>query len=167
MSHQLEPTSAERNSFGFSIPDCPSEKEYVLACNPATSQETLHYLAQIAPTQLLERIAENPSTAANTLELLAYHPDPQVRMAVSENLHTPSECLRHLAYDTAVDVRYRIAENACTPIEILHILLEDENPYVTCRANTTLIRLTGGDGRLHFFDSPFLSHGSSFPQNSE
>lgn len=167
MSHQLEPVSAGRNSCYLLPLNKPSWEQYAIACNPATPPAVLHHLAQKSPPAILERIAENPSTASCTLELLSAHADHTVRMAVSENLRIPSECLRHLTYDSSVDVRYRIAENACTPIEILHILLEDENPYVACRANTTLIRLTGADGALNFFDSPFLSHGSAFPQNSE
>ncbi len=50
-----------------------------------------------------------------------------------------------------LDVRYSIAENHNAPPAVLQLLTQDENPYVGCRAASTLKRsgefpnLVGGE----------------------
>ncbi len=45
-----------------------------------------------------------------------------------------------LVVDENPDVRYHVAENYNIPDRVLKVLVEDENPYVSCRAELTLLR---------------------------
>lgn len=90
---------------------------------------------------LLELIAESPSTEASTLEVLAHSPSIRVRQAVADNPRTPLTALRLLATDFELEVRFALAENHNVPMEILEMLHEDENPYVSERANLTMNNL--------------------------
>lgn len=92
----------------------------------------------------LRRIAENSSVPARMLEQLAVHPEASVREAVSDNPNTPLDTLWVLSTDECVDVRFAMAENHNLPLAVLSVLVEDENPYVACRASSTIERLIGG-----------------------
>jgi hypothetical protein len=63
-------------------------------------------------------------------------------MAVADHLNTPEDVLMLLAADDNADVRYAIAENHNISRMVLNKLLDDPNPYVVHRAQTTLERLS-------------------------
>jgi hypothetical protein len=112
-----------------------------LANHPDCPPPVLAHLAQCAHPAILERIAGNPGTAAHTLDQLSVHQLEEVRLAVAENLNASIEALHRLSADPHADVRFRLAENHNIPQTILEILAADDNPYVACRAQTTLDRL--------------------------
>lgn len=68
-------------------------------------------------------------------------------MAVADHLDTPAAVLLLLADDEDADVRYAIAENHNISRHVLNKLLDDGNPYVAQRAQTTLERLCRDDSR--------------------
>jgi hypothetical protein len=90
----------------------------------------------------LERMATDPSTPVVVLERLAVHPDADVRAAVSDNENTPLYTIWALSKDSDADVRYQLAENHNLPMSLIRSLTNDENPYVACRAQQTLDRLS-------------------------
>lgn len=92
----------------------------------------------------LRRIAENSSVPTRMLDQLSEHPSPLVREAVADNPNTPADVLWVLASDECMDIRYAMAENHNIPLAILWFLTEDQNPYVSCRATSTINRLIGG-----------------------
>jgi len=89
---------------------------------------------------VLQRLAESPAATGRTLATLAFNQATEVRQAVADNPKTPVQTLIILAHDEDVDVRYQLAENHNIPDEILCILTGDENPFVSCRAEATLLR---------------------------
>jgi hypothetical protein len=110
----------------------------------ATHTTVLNGIFLDTSVSCLQRIAENSSVPARMLEQLATHPDPAIREAVADNVNTPVDTVLLLASDESCDVRYAMAENHNLPISVLSVLIEDENPYVACRARTTLDRIIGG-----------------------
>jgi hypothetical protein len=94
---------------------------------------------QIDP-DVLQRLAESPEASARTLATLAFNGSREVRQAVADNPRTPLQTLMILAHDEDSDVRYQLAENHNVPDEILCILTTDQNPFVSCRAEATLLR---------------------------
>ncbi|HEY9718037.1 MAG TPA: hypothetical protein V6C69_11245 [Trichormus sp.] len=94
---------------------------------------------QIDP-DVLQRLAESPEATGGTLATLAFNPSREVRQAVADNPNTPVQTLMILAHDEDSDVRYQLAENHNVPDEILCILTADQNPFVSCRAEATLLR---------------------------
>jgi len=91
--------------------------------------------------QMLERIALDPATPPTILGELSNHPDSDFRAAVADNPNTPTTAIWHLAKDPDVNVRYQLAENHNIPLAVLQFLVEDEHPYVACRAVQTVSRL--------------------------
>ncbi len=121
-----------------------------------TSGLVLHELCQVLPDFLLERIAEHPHVEPRTLVRLSMHHDADVRAAVSENSKTPPDVLAYLLKDESADVRYTMAENHNLAIHLLEQLGEDDNPYVSSRAQKTLLRLQQGkfvEAQFHYGDA--------------
>jgi len=122
-----------------------------LAAHPQARSETLSRLAKSKAEQVLVRVAENRNTPQDVLCDLALSEFADVRAAVADNINTPPRALFLLAMDEDLDVRYSIAENHNAPPAVLQLLTQDENPYVGCRAASTLKRagdfpnLIGGD----------------------
>ena len=122
-----------------------------LAAHPQARPEALTRLAKGKSEQVLVRVAENTNTPQDVLCDLALSEFADVRAAVADNPNTPPRALFLLAMDTDLDVRYSIAENHNAPPAVLQLLTQDENPYVGCRAASTLKRagdfpnLVGGD----------------------
>lgn len=94
---------------------------------------------QIDPA-VLQRLAESPEATGRTLATLAFNASREVRQAVADNPKTPLQTLIILAHDEDADVRYQLAENHNIPDAILCILTTDQNPFVSCRAEATLLR---------------------------
>lgn len=114
---------------------------WLLAINPNTPPPVLDHLTRNAPSPLLERIGEHPRTHSTTLARLAAHSDSQVRASVAENMNASMKTIWNLVRDPSPDVRLRLAESYTVPIAVLRVLAEDENPYVSHRAQATLLRL--------------------------
>lgn len=112
-----------------------------LASSPNTCPKTLSRLAHSKNKTVLLRLAENPNVEDAVLERLASHDCADVRGAVAENDKTPLRILMILASDEDADVRYSLAENHNVPPVVLVVLADDDNPYVSCRAEQTLIRI--------------------------
>lgn len=112
-----------------------------IASDPNASPLLLNRLARCYEPEVLERIAENPQTDPHTLACLGTVSQAEVRMAVVENGNTPLATLVALAFDESVDVRFRLAENHNVSQQILELLTDDDNPYVSWRAQSTLERL--------------------------
>lgn len=92
-------------------------------------------------TASLVRLAEDSKTAPYILAKLAEHDNHEVRMAVADNDRAPYSAHRSLAQDPHDDVRYRVAENYHIRPDLLRMLMDDENPYVAVRAESTLARI--------------------------
>jgi len=90
--------------------------------------------------QVLQRLAECPYANERILATLAFNPSTEVRQAVADNARSSCETLMLLAHDEDVDVRYQLAENHNIPEGVLIELTDDENPYISCRAESTLVR---------------------------
>lgn len=96
-------------------------------------------------TSSVMALAEGNKTNPVILEKLATHSDPNIRAAVADNPRAPHAALMKLARDESEDIRFQLAENHNIPILVLFILAEDANPYISCRAEQTLHRLSFGD----------------------
>ncbi|MBX9950438.1 MAG: hypothetical protein K2Y39_14820 [Candidatus Obscuribacterales bacterium] len=122
-----------------------------LAAHPHARSEALARLAKGKIEQVLVRVAENANTSQDVLCDLALSDSAEVRAAVADNQNTPARALFLLAMDKDLDVRYSIAENHNAPPAVLQLLSQDENPYVACRAVSTMKRaldfpnIAGGD----------------------
>ncbi len=90
------------------------------------------------------RLIDHPLTPGDVLMELAHHADPEVRSQVADNANTPLEAIIMLVKDECVDVRLSLAECYHLNQSVLEMLLEDENPYVCDRAETTLQRSKAG-----------------------
>ncbi len=110
--------------------------------DPETEASVLESLVGAAEKHLplLRRLAEHPRLPAAALQALSEHDDSEVRAAVALNESASPELLSKLIRDTSPDVRFCLAESYTLPTDLLAILLEDENPYVSHRARTTLRR---------------------------
>lgn len=88
------------------------------------------------------RLIDHENTPPQVLVQLAQHVDSEVRAQVADNPNTPQEAILMLIKDESIDVRFALAE--CYHLGKVHleILLEDENPYVVDRAQSTLQRLS-------------------------
>lgn len=111
-----------------------------LAAHPQASSRALSRLAKSKLEQILVRVAENANTPEDVLCDLALSQFSEVRAAVADNPNTPPRALFLLVMDADVDVRYSIAENHNAPAAVLQLLSQDENPYVACRAASTMKR---------------------------
>lgn len=87
------------------------------------------------------RLIDHPLTPAFVLTELCKHPSEIVRAQVADNPNTPQESILELVQDESADVRLSLAECYHLGVSILEILVDDENPYVADRAQTTLQRL--------------------------
>ncbi len=112
----------------------------LIARHPETPSIVLEAILPGATDPVLARIAEHPNCSRRVLEKLAEHRCSDVRMAVCDNANAPLSAHWSLARDSASDVRYRLAEAFHVVDAVLEQLIEDENPYVSCRAQTTLSR---------------------------
>ncbi|MBZ0188108.1 MAG: hypothetical protein K8F91_17805, partial [Candidatus Obscuribacterales bacterium] len=121
------------------IPDIDMLKE-LIANHPDTPSVVLDAISPGASDNVLQRICEHQNCSRKLLTLLADHKSCEVRMAVIENPNTPIEKIHVLAQDDCVDVRFRMAEAVNMMNEVLEELVLDENPYVSNRASTTLVR---------------------------
>ncbi len=110
--------------------------------DPQTEASVLESLVGEAEKHLplLRRLAEHPRLPAAALQALSEHDDCEVRAAVAAKESASLELLSKLIRDSSADVRYCLAESYTLPTNLLAILLEDENPYVSHRARTTLRR---------------------------
>jgi hypothetical protein len=115
---------------------------HIIASDPNTAPSILEGLARVCNPTVLEHIATNANTPPAILETLVAHPEPNVRAALAENKSTPFSCLWRLAHDEDADVRFQLAENHNLPKQVLSALAEDDNPYVACRAQKTLERIS-------------------------
>jgi len=111
-----------------------------LAAHPQARSGALSKLAKSHSEQVLVRVAENTNTPEDVLCDLALSEFADVRAAVADNINTPARALFLLAMDADSDVRYSIAENHNAPAAVLQLLTQDENPYVACRAASTMRR---------------------------
>lgn len=113
-----------------------------MAISQDSSPCILESLSDLCSTRVLEHIAANPATPVALLQWLVHHASADVRSAVADNPSTPIECLWKLANDADADVRYQLSEHHRLPLLILEKLCEDDNPYVACRAQRTIHRLS-------------------------
>ena len=67
--------------------------------------------------------------------------DSDVRMELTEINNLTTTTYLMLACDPNPDVRYSLSSNANIPVFILQRLSEDENVYVSCRAQRTIQRI--------------------------
>lgn len=114
------------------------QDKYIRAGQLETSVEELWMLAIDDIDNVRRRVAENCKSPPELLASLAEDENAEVRVAVAENPQTPAVLLQRLAVDGHADVRYSIAENPNMPEEILVLLCDDDNPYVSHRAQITL-----------------------------
>ena len=120
----------------------PRTMQLLLAANPETEQLTLRRLASSTMDQeILLYIAENSNTPSDVLEELSASESIEIQIAVARNKSTPKKILSLMSLEYSEDVRYSMAEDYNLPEEILSQLMEDENPYVAVRAETTVTRL--------------------------
>jgi len=128
---------------------------YVKAGRENCSSQLLAELARSEVDRIRVRVAENPKTPIEVLEVLATDRNADVRTAVGTNPSTPAHISYGLAFDEDPNVRLGLAEDLNTPLELLDKLIEDANPYVSCRAKQTkeLIVLQGqpNDHECHRF----------------
>lgn len=94
-----------------------------------------------------EYIAANNLTPVATLAILSKSSNLEIKLAVAENRSTSLCTLLEMARDNDADLRFTMAENANLPIAVLTLLSEDENPYISCRAERTLCLIRQGSRR--------------------
>ena len=124
---------------------------YVRAGSENCSPQLLADLARSEVDRIRLRVAENPYAPLAVLELLAADKSPDVRIAVGTNPSTPAQIKYSFAFDEDPNVRFGLAEDTNTPMELLEKLIEDPNPYVSCRAEETK-ELILSRGQPHAFD---------------
>lgn len=113
-----------------------------IASNRSTPQKVLEELSKEQDPHLLEQIAENENSHPRTLEYLSSHPLHSVRVALTQNLRLPAEIVWKLHADAHPDVRYSLACNPQIALDVLIALREDENPFVSTRAEQTIQRVS-------------------------
>jgi hypothetical protein len=111
---------------------------YIIAGNNRTSPNILDKFSRDIRARIRIRVAENPATPLAILKKLAEDAHPGVRVGVSENKNTPGWLLNQLASDEDLDVLFDMAENPHLPESVLSKLSEHGNPYVSCKARSTL-----------------------------
>lgn len=114
-----------------------------IASNPEVPESVLLLLINYSTVDIVERIAENPNISPRIMRMLAAHDNARIRSAVADNTNLLPDITWRLAMDQDVDVRYTVAENPSTPGPVLKMLAEDDNPYISFRAQQTLSRLDG------------------------
>lgn len=119
----------------------------------AGSENSPQLLAELARSEVDRirlRVAENSHAPLEVLEVLAADKNPDVRIAVGTNPSTPTHIKYSFAFDEDPNVRLGLAEDMNTPLELLDKLIEDANPYVSCRAEETK-ELILSQGQPHEF----------------
>ncbi|MBP9093263.1 hypothetical protein KBI23_19735 [bacterium] len=91
-----------------------------------------------------EYIAANNLTPVSTLAILSKSSKLEIKLAVAENRSTSLCTLLEMARNDDADLRFSMAENANLPIAVLTLLSEDDNPYISCRAERTLCLIRKG-----------------------
>jgi hypothetical protein len=86
-------------------------------------------------------IAESPNATPEILAELAMSSFSEVREAVTEHRLCPVSIQLMLAEDECPDVRFALAENHNMPFVVLEKLSNDENPFVSMRAERTMRRV--------------------------
>jgi hypothetical protein len=124
---------------------------YVRAGSENCSPQLLAELARSEVDRIRVRVAENPFAPLEVLELLATDKNPDVRIAVGTNHSTPTHIKYSFAFDEDPNVRFGLAEDMNSPIELLDKLIDDSNPYVSCRALETKEMILSR-GQPHAFD---------------
>jgi len=115
--------------------------DYLRAGQWKISRKMMGSLAESPVASVRRRVAENPKTPSEILCNLARDLDPEVRIAAAQNNGLPKNYLMEMIEDECDDVRYALAADPLIPIDSLMMLSEDANPYVACRAATTLQNL--------------------------
>lgn len=133
----IDQKQLESNELGLDDPQMQIIHK-VIATNDTTPPGILDFLGSVADESVRLRVAENTHSPADTLNKLAQDECVEVRVAVAENGSTTAEIMSILGSDECADVRYAVAENPETPQEILIKLEEDDNPYVSHRAQQTI-----------------------------
>lgn len=116
---------------------------WLLAINPNTPPPVLEHLSRDNSANLLQRVAEHPRAHVTTLARLSVHPEPQVRASVAENPSISIKTVWRLVRDECADVRLRLAESYTVPVAVLRVLCDDDNPFVSQRAQQTIRRIMG------------------------
>lgn len=114
------------------------QMDYLRAGQWKISRKQMVTLAESPVASVRRRIAENPHTPQQILCHLAKDLDPEVRIAAAQNNGLPRSYLMNMIEDECDDVRYALAADPLIPRDSLTRLTEDANPYVACRAATTL-----------------------------
>lgn len=114
--------------------------QITMANDACTSEHVLALLASSEHLAVLTRVADHPRCPEPVLRRLASHPQVEVRCALAQNPSLSPDVAMILAMDMAASVRYTLAESYTVHCEILSMLIEDESPYVACRAAQTLYR---------------------------
>jgi hypothetical protein len=117
-------------------------ENYIKAGSSQTSTEELEMLAHSDNHKIRMRVAENPNVSNKILEYLAKDSDADVRLAVALNHACSQDTIFELACDPDPTVRHGLAEDPMAPYKVLQALADDVNPYVSCRAQKTLQKLT-------------------------
>lgn len=111
--------------------------EYIKAGSADSAVEEMESLAKSKYDRIRLRVAENPNSPQHVLELLAKDGNPDVRVAVATNPQTCLSVSLPLALDEDPNVRLGLATDLSTPMELLEKLVDDVNPYISCRAIQT------------------------------
>ena len=112
--------------------------DYIRAGKTPTAHEILEALSGHQNARIRRRVAENESTPASILKKLSEDSDPDVRLAAGTNRSAPLEIVLDLVHDPDPSVRHGLAEDPYISVGVLRSLANDENPYVSCRAQKTL-----------------------------
>lgn len=133
-AYQLAPQEfgehLSRRAISCSNEDC-------IAANQLIALALIEKMADVSHKSL-EFMAANRNTPEKTLRHLSNHVNSEVRLAVAENQSTPIAVLLEMAHHPDCDLRYGMAENTNLPLQVLELLAEDENPFVSCRAQESL-----------------------------
>ncbi|MDP3509881.1 MAG: hypothetical protein Q8T09_18060 [Candidatus Melainabacteria bacterium] len=113
-------------------------RQWMAVNDPDTPTHDLEVIVSTGCRGLVRRAAEHPRVSVELLTVLSTHLDPEIRAAVVDNHQTSTDLHWKLAQDSCDDVRYAVAESYVVNMEVLSSLLEDSNPYICHRAQTTL-----------------------------
>lgn len=112
--------------------------DYIKAGKTPNAHEILDALSTHESPRIRRRVAENESTPEWILKRLAADNDPEVRLAAGTNRAAPLEIVLSLVRDPDPTVRHGLAEDPYISMGVLTRLAQDENPYISCRAQKTL-----------------------------
>lgn len=114
--------------------------DYINAGMTPTAHQALDALSRHESVRIRRRVAENESTPDWILRRLAEDSDADVRLAAGTNHSAPLDVVLSLVHDPDASVRHGLAEDPYISAGVLRALTNDENPYVSCRAQKTLAR---------------------------